>query len=315
MVIAPFAGSSLSAAVGVVINDREMAVSSIVSQLLDLGVALLSAVGVSLAVRQSSFVPPSLVITRLDQVAAFITPSLLALAIAVAAGAVGALALATDLPTAITGIAVAAAIVPAAGTAGIGLVWGEPLVVIGAIVLLVMNIVAINLTAYIGLTALGYRSSIIEDAREQLTLSARTGVYAVATVVFVLAFALAVFGTYQFLTFEQSVNEEVQTTLDDDTYQALELMGVSTSYTGDVFNIGGDSSVTATVGRTSESDYPMLPTVLQDRISEATNRPVTVQVRFVDYEQAQASSSSSRVSAAPTDASVTRRSGTAPGVV
>ena len=303
MVIAPFAGSSLSAAVGVVINDREMAVSSIVSQLLDLGVALLSAVGVSLAVRQSSFVPPSLVITRLDQVAAFITPSLLALAIAVAAGAVGALALATDLPTAITGIA-----------AGVGLVWGEPLVVIGAIVLLVMNIVAINLTAYIGLIALGYRSSIIEDAREQLTLSARTGVYAVATVVFVLAFALAVFGTYQFLTFEQSVNEEVQTTLDDDTYQALELMGVSTSYTGDVFNIGGDSSVTATVGRTSESDYPMLPTVLQDRISEATNR-LTVQVRFVDYEQAQASSSSSRVSAAPTDASVTRRSGTAPGVV
>ena len=304
MVIAPFAGSSLSAAVGVVINDREMAVSSIVSQLLDLGVALLSAVGVSLAVRQSSFVPPSLVITRLDQVAAFITPSLLALAIAVAAGAVGALALATDLPTATTGIA-----------AGVGLVWGEPLVVIGAIVLLVMNIVAINLTAYIGLIALGYRSSIIEDAREQLTLSARTGVYAVATVVFVLAFALAVFGTYQFLTFEQSVNEEVQITLDDDTYQALELMGVSTSYTGDVFNIGGDSSVTVTVGRTSESDYPMLPTVLQDRISEATNRPVTVQVRFVDYEQAQASSSSSRVSAAPTDASVTRRSGTAPGVV
>ena len=304
MVIAPFAGSSLSAAVGVVINDREMAVSSIVSQLLDLGVALLSAVGVSLAVRQSSFVPPSLVITRLDQVAAFITPSLLALAIAVAAGAVGALALATDLPTAITGIA-----------AGVGLVWGEPLVVIGAIVLLVMNIVAINLAAYIGLIALGYRSSIIEDAREQLTLSARTGVYAVATVVFVLAFALAVFGTYQFLTFEQSVNEEVQITLDDDTYQALELMGVSTSYTGDVFNIGGDSSVTVTVGRTSESDYPMLPTVLQDRISEATNRPVTVQVRFVDYEQAQASSSSSRVSAAPTDASVTRRSGTAPGVV
>ena len=315
MVIAPFAGSSLSAAVGVVINDREMAVSSIVSQLLGLGVALLSAVGVSLAVRQSSFVPPSLVITRLDQVAAFITPSLLALAIAVAAGAVGALALATDLPTAITGIAVAAAIVPAAGAAGVGLVWGEPLVVIGAIVLLVMNIVAINLTAYIGLIALGYRSSIIEDAREQLTLSARTGVYAVATIVFVLAFALAVFGTYQFLTFEQSVNEKVQTTLDDDTYQALELMGVSTSYTGDVFNIGGDSSVTVTVGRTSESDYPMLPTVLQDRISRAVNRPVTVQVRFVDYEQAQASSSSSRVSAAPTDASVTRRSRTMPGVV
>ena len=178
MVIAPFAGSSLSAAVGAVISDREMAINSISSQLTGLLVALLGAVGVSLLVRSTSFVPPSLAVTRLDQVASFITPSLLALAIAVAAGAVGALALATDLPTAITGIAVAAAIVPAAAAAGVGIVWNEPLVVIGAIVLLVMNVVAINLTAYVGLVALGYRSSIVAGAREQLTL------------------ALAAFGTY-----------------------------------------------------------------------------------------------------------------------
>lgn len=41
-----------------------------------------------------------------------------------------------------------------------------------------MNVVAINLTAYVGLVALGYRSSIVAGAREQLTL------------------ALAAFGTY-----------------------------------------------------------------------------------------------------------------------
>ena len=254
MVIAPFAGSSLSAAVGAVISDREMAINSISSQL----TGLLVAVGVSLLVRSTSFVPPPLAVTRLDQVASFITPSLLALAIAVAAGAVGALALATDLPTAITGIAVAAAIVPAAAAAGVGIVWNEPLVVIGAIVLLVMNVVAINLTAYVGLVALGYRSSIVAGAREQLTL------------------ALAAFGTYQFLAFEQSVNSEVQTTLNGDTYEALELMGVSTSYTGDVFNVGGQSSVIVTVGRSAEVEYPLLANLLRDRISSATNRPVTV---------------------------------------
>ncbi|PSP73955.1 TIGR00341 family protein [Halobacteriales archaeon QS_3_64_16] len=231
-------------------------------------VALLGATGVSLLARSTSFVPPSLAITRLDQVASFITPSLLALAIAIAASAVGALALATDLPTAITGIAVAA-----------------------AIVLLVMNVVTINLTTYVGLVALGYRSSIIAGAREQFTLSARTGAYVLAIVVFVLALALATFGTYQYLTFQQSVNSEVQTTLDSDTYETLELMGVSTSYTGDVFNVGGQSTVTVTVGRTAEVEYPLLANLLRDRISSAANRPVTVQVRFVDYEQAQASRS------------------------
>ena len=45
MVIAPFAGSSLSAAVGAVISDREMAINSISSQLTGLLVALLGASG------------------------------------------------------------------------------------------------------------------------------------------------------------------------------------------------------------------------------------------------------------------------------
>jgi hypothetical protein len=42
-----------------VISDREMAISSIVSQLTGLLVALLGATEVSLLVRSTSFVPPS----------------------------------------------------------------------------------------------------------------------------------------------------------------------------------------------------------------------------------------------------------------
>ena len=53
-------------------------------------------------------------------------------------------------------------------------------------------------------------------------------------------------------------------------------MGVSTSYTGDVFNVGGQSSVIVTVGRSAEVEYPLLANLLRDRISSATNRPVTV---------------------------------------
>jgi hypothetical protein len=63
-------------------------------------------------------------------------------------------------------------------------------------------------------------------------------------------------------------------------------MSVSTSYTGDVFNVGGESAVTVTVGRSSNVEYPLLAPQLQTRIGAAINRPVTVQIRFVDYEQA-----------------------------
>ena len=160
MVIAPFAGSTLSASVGAVISDREMVVNSAISQILGLIVGFVGAVAMSIFLQRTGFMPPMLAITQVSQVSAFATPNLLTLIIAISAGFAGALALATDLPVSIAGVAVAAAIIPAVATAGIGTVWGLPIVVLGAIVLLLMNIVFINLSAYVTLISLGYRSSV-----------------------------------------------------------------------------------------------------------------------------------------------------------
>ncbi|MFW5919206.1 MAG: DUF389 domain-containing protein, partial [Halanaeroarchaeum sp.] len=110
MVIAPFAGSTLSASVGAVVSDRGMVVDSASSQVTGVLVACLGAVATSAFLRTSGFVPTALQIGRIGQVGAFVTPNLLSLAIAIAAGFAGALALATDLPVSIAGVAVAAAI-------------------------------------------------------------------------------------------------------------------------------------------------------------------------------------------------------------
>ncbi|WP_372912285.1 TIGR00341 family protein [Salinigranum sp.] len=289
MVIAPFAGSTLSASVGAVISDREMVVDSFSSQAIGLVVALAGAVVMSFFLLRTGFVPPSLVVSRLDQVGAFTTPNVLTLVIAIAAGFAGAFALATDLPVSIAGVAVAAAIVPAAATAGIGVVWGQPLVVAGALVLLLMNIVVINLAAYVGLVSLGYRSSMVRSVRENVSVSLRTGAYTLVLVLFAVAVVVTVGATAQHIAFEQQVNQDVQSVVNQEAYDSLELVGVKTEYS-DMNALGRVESVTVTVSRSSsDAEYDALAETLRTRITDDTGRPVTVNVRFIDYQQSRPS--------------------------
>jgi uncharacterized hydrophobic protein (TIGR00341 family) len=284
MVIAPFAGSALSVSVGAVISDYDMVAESVQSQLLGLAVAFAGAVGMSLLFKLTSFVPSTLALSRIDQVSAFSTPTLLTLFIALAAGFAGALALATDLPVSIAGVAVAAAIVPAAAGAGLGVVWGELLLVLGAVVLLSMNILLVNVAAYVGLVSLGYRSSVLRSLREDLELSLRTGAYAAVTLAFVVVVVLTAVATYQHVAFQQEVNRNVQSVLSNEEYERLELVRVETEYS-DVDALGRTEGVTVTVARSTETDYPALAARIRGEIGAATGRAVTVNVHFRDYQQ------------------------------
>jgi len=290
MVIAPFAGSTLSASVGAVISDYDMVVDSATSQVTGLVVAYVGAVAMSVFLQQSGFVPATLDVGRIGQVGVFVTPNLLTLVIAISAGFAGALALATDLPVSIAGVAVAAAIIPAASVAGIGTAWGQPLVVAGATVLLLMNIVFINLTTYLTLIMLGYRSSVINNVRKNADISLRTGAYAIVVLLFLVVFAVTAFGTYQHLVFEQQVNDEVQDVLGGDEYSALELVDVGTEY-NDASVFSDEVTVTVTVGRSSDLEYERLAADLQNQINNGTDRSVQVSVRFVDYQHAPAAGS------------------------
>jgi uncharacterized hydrophobic protein (TIGR00271 family) len=286
MVIAPFAGTTLSASVGWVIDDRRMVIRSARAQLVGLVVAAVSAVGVSLAIQRAGFIPPRMQISAATQVGFFITPSLLALGIAICAGAAGALALATDLPVSIAGVAVAAAIVPAAAAFGIATVWNLPLLGFGAIVLLLMNIFFINVTAYVTLVAIGYRSSVIRDSIRTAGLNRRTGLYALIVVVFLATGAGTTVATAGHIDFEHSVGTAVATTLDDEPYDDLELHDVGTQYDG-MGLFAEPETVTVELGRTSDSEYEQLPRDLQERISERTGQSVTVEVQFTTYETAE----------------------------
>ncbi len=298
MVIAPFAGTTLSASVGWVIDDYDMITRSARAQVIGLAVAVVGALALSFLMRQVGIVPRMLQISAAEQVGFFITPSLLALAIAISAGAAGALALATDLPVSIAGVAVAAAIVPAAAAFGIAAVWGLPLLAVGAIVLLLMNIFFINVTAYVALVVLGYRSSVFRDSLGRVGLNLRTGLYALFVVVFLVVGVGTAAATAQHVAFEYAVGNEVSATLEEEAYGGLELHDVGTQYDG-MGVLGEPQTVTVEFGRSSDRDYDELARTLQERISERTGQAVAVRVQFNDYSTATPTGSV----AAPSEAS------------
>ncbi|XVH33684.1 DUF389 domain-containing protein (plasmid) [Haloferacaceae archaeon DSL9] len=286
MVISPFAGSLLSTSVGAISADWVSVARSVRSQLLGLAVSVVSATGASFAFRSWNLVPSSLAISNVEQVSSFGSPTLLAITIAVVAGAAGALALATDLPVSIAGVAVAAAIVPATGVMGIGVVWGQPMLVLGASALLFANVAFVNGTALLGLLAVGYRPSNLSGFSDGFPISPRTAFSALGVVV-LGALVVAVFAmTVQFAVFEQTVAANVDEVMSESVYSDLELVDVRTEYS-DTHLFGREDTVTVVVARTAGTSHPSFPDAVQRAIEDDTDRTVTVQVQFVEYERAE----------------------------
>jgi hypothetical protein len=102
--------------------------------------------------------------------------------------------------------------------------------------------------------------------------------------------------TFQYFLFAQTVNHNVNDVLTEPEYSELELEQAYTAYGGGKF-FGGEASgsVTIVVGRSSDKDYPQLSQTLRQRIAEDTPRAVTVQVRFLDYQQASPAKSQNNV--------------------
>lgn len=285
MVVAPFAGSSLSTSVGLVSDDGQSTAKSIQSQLLGLIIATISATVAAAVFRWSHLVPSTLAVGRITQVGSFTTPTLLTLTIAAVAGAAGALALSTDLPVTIAGVAIAAAVVPAAVAVGIGVVWVKPLLAFGALALLVVNVVFINTSALIALLGFGYRPSEVDSLREWVALSPRTIVSAVVTIGLVVLVIAVLFSTYQYFLFDQTVNRNVDEVLVEPEYSNLELASTSAEF-GAANLLGEKGSVTVVAARTAGESYPRLSARLRRHIASETDRDVSVEVRFIEYQRA-----------------------------
>jgi uncharacterized hydrophobic protein (TIGR00341 family) len=282
MVIAPQVGSALKASVGTVFDDREMVVDGLSSQFFGLLLAIAGSAAFGWGVRALDIGParvPSLV---LNQLQLRVYPGVLSVVVAVGAGLAAALSLATAVPTSLVGVMIAAALIPAAATVGIGIAWGEPAVVVGAAVLLVVNATAINLVGIGGLWGLGYRPND-ESRRDVDQPRAERSVRPALAALLVLSllFAGAGFLTFQHVAFERTATDAVEEVVSTPEYDELELVSVEAQF-DIVPGFDSPDRVIVTVTRPSETKFPDLASTLQRRLSTHLGRQVTVVVEYRD---------------------------------
>jgi uncharacterized hydrophobic protein (TIGR00271 family) len=285
MVIAPQVGTAMTTGVGTVVDDRKMIRDGLRSQILGLGVAVAGAAIFGFLVKSAAFVPPTLSLTTTEQISQRTSPGLLSLAVGVCAGAAGAFGLATALPVSLVGVMIAAALIPAAGAAGIGIAWGLPAVTQGSLVLLLVNVASINVCTVVVLWGLGYRPSEW-DADDTWSLRRlRTHVPAVVTVLLLVAtFAGASVVVVDQMYATNTVNDEVSDTLADEPYRRVQLRSVTIEFETPLDD-STTREVSVTVARPSDERYPGLASTLDRRLTRVLGRPVTMDVTLVPRQQ------------------------------
>lgn len=290
MVIAPLVGPVMTAAVGAATGDRKMVVNSVWLQVAGLGLAVAAAAAFSLGLRASGFVPGGLDVAGLESVAVRVAPGLLSVAVAIAAGAASAFGLATKGPTALIGVMIAAALIPAAAAVGVAAAWVEPRVAVGAFLLLVLSTILINVGAYAVLFWLGYRPEGRWLRRPSASTRRRLVVFGTTVVVLALVVAV-VAGSYQQISYERTINREVEGVLASPEYASVAPVTVRIQYAG-VAPFASPETVTVAASWTGPGEPPELADLLARRIQDATGHDVVVRVRFVEYQRSDGSARS-----------------------
>ncbi len=283
MVIAPIVGPVLTATVGAATGDREMLLGSLGLQVAGLAVAVAGAAGLSLLLRTGQFVPRTLDITAIELIALRLAPDPLTVVVVLAAGAAGAIGLATKGPTSVIGVMIAAALIPTAATTGIAVAWREPRIAVGSLLLLILTMILINVAAFAVLWGLEYRPSD-EGWLFSSGPTARKQAAIVAAVALIAIVGLVGAASAQQVVFDRTVNAEIDAVFDDPDYEELDPVSVRVEY-GGPGPFGEPETVTVTVSRTDDGDPPQVARTLDDRIGEATDHEVTVRVRFVEYQR------------------------------
>jgi len=284
MVIAPQVGSALAGSVGMALGDGPLVRRGFVEQVLGLGLAIVAAAVLGVSLRQVAFVSPLLQVTAVEQIGQRISPGFLSMAVGLCAGAAGAFGLATALPVSLVGVMIAAALIPAAAAVGVGIAWGTPSVALGAFVLLVVNVTAVNLAGFLVLWGLGYRPSGGRGgaADSEWLRTYRPTVAAVTVLLVALAVSGAAVG--QQITVERQVTRGVSETLERAVYDELTLQRVQTRFLAPGFD-GTGRHVSVSLRRPVGQSYPDLANALARTIGERLDTSVTVSVTYQEQQR------------------------------
>ncbi len=183
MVIAPLLGPIIAQAMGTTLGDFSLIRLALRTNLAGLSLALVISVGLGLVLEVYPSGP---------ELAARTDISLGDIAVALASGGAGALALTAGAPTVLVGVMVAVALLPPLTTLGLLLGSGYPVQALGAGLLLITNITCVNLAAVVVFWIQGVRpTSWWEEKRARRATTLSISVCAGLLAVLVLAIILS----------------------------------------------------------------------------------------------------------------------------
>lgn len=162
MVIAPLLGPNVGLALGVTLGDFALILRALRENFLRIGAALVFAVVVGIIFQVDSQMPEILSRTSI---------SYTDIVIALAAGAAGALALSTGAPATLIGVMVAAALMPPLVVTGMLSALGDYSGALGALQLLAVNLISINLAGVLTFLAMGIRPGSEDDVSKARILT------------------------------------------------------------------------------------------------------------------------------------------------
>ncbi len=154
MVIAPLLGPNVGLALGVTLGDFSLILRALRENILRIGAALVFAVIVGIIFNIDPHV---------SEIVSRTSISYTDIVIALAAGAAGALALSTGAPATLIGVMVAAALMPPLVVTGMLSALGDYSGALGALQLLAVNLISINLAGVLTFLCVGIRPGSRDD--------------------------------------------------------------------------------------------------------------------------------------------------------
>ena len=285
MIIAPLLGPALSSTVGTVLDDQGLFWKGVLYQAGGVFVAVGSAALLAWGLRKAWIAPPGLAVADTAQIAARLSPDILSLILALAAGAAGVLSLATRTKSAIVGVMIAAALIPPAATSGIGIAWGYPVLAVDAGILVLVNLLAINLAGLGVFWYLGYRPPTwlgVEHSRK--TVLKRSVLLLLVLLAVSIPLWVNTNSKIQGAQLEDRIETSVREALDQPQYADVAVESVRVELDpSDITH--PPERVVIVLGIPSGTEYPQLSDVVAEAITTQTSRDIGVRVEYVHVDE------------------------------
>jgi len=285
MVIAPLLGPALAASIGIVTGDDDLRREGFVYQFVGVAVVIAASVGLGVLARLAGFEPGGVDIVVVAELEERVSPNLLSILVALGAGIAGILSLTRGFSEAIVGVMIAAALIPPSAAVGITAAWGMDGAALGALTLVVVNLLSINAAALVTLWVAGYRPQgpfeISPTRRSMLTYAAIFGIG-----LLVLAAPLASITLLEFQTTEMEASAEdgVAAVLEDPQYDGYAVDEIAVVLDDD-YPVRSVDRIVVTVSSREPGPNPALTDDIYQALADRIGEPLLVEVEYVVAEE------------------------------